>query len=140
MGPWQSGLVLPDDRSSSSCDFDPCDNNVLNGKGNDIRQAYYVAESISRLHSYFVGLSQAFQVASIAAALSRDSWATTFYEDKDVKSVTVLREVLNAITTVIGIGTAFGGLEGPAAGAASSAVGAIFTGAAAVATPLIGQQ
>ncbi|KAL8867949.1 MAG: hypothetical protein Q9174_005324 [Haloplaca sp. 1 TL-2023] len=129
-----------DDGSSSSCDFDPCDNRVLNDKGNDLRQAYYVAESVNRLHSYFVGLSQAFQVASIAAALSKDSWATTFYRDKDVKSVTVLREVLNAITTVIGIGTAFGGLAGPVAGAASSAVGALFTGAAAVATPLIGQH
>ncbi|KAL8812014.1 MAG: hypothetical protein Q9200_001346 [Gallowayella weberi] len=113
---------------------------VLNDKGIEIRQAYYTIEAVNRLHSYFTGLGQAFQVASFGAALSKDSWATTFYKDKDVKSVTALREVFNAITTVIGIGAAFGGLAGAGASAASGALNALFTGAAAVATPLIGQH
>ncbi|KAL8692827.1 MAG: hypothetical protein Q9218_002210 [Villophora microphyllina] len=129
-----------DDGSSSDCDFDPCDSRVLNDKGNDIRQAYYTMESVNRLHSYFTGLGQAFEVASIGAALSKDSWATVFYKDKDVKSVTVLKEIINAITTVIGIGSAFAGLAGAGAGAAAGALNSLFTGAAAVATPLIGQH
>ncbi|KAI4253819.1 MAG: hypothetical protein LQ352_003460 [Teloschistes flavicans] len=129
-----------DDGSSSDCDFDPCDSRVLNDKGNDIRPAYYTMESVNRLHAYFTGMGQAFEVASIGAALSKDSWATVFYKDKDVKSVTVLREVINAITTVIGIGAAFGGLGGAVAGAAASSLNSLFTGAAAVATPLIGQH
>ncbi|KAL8680669.1 MAG: hypothetical protein Q9186_003154 [Xanthomendoza sp. 1 TL-2023] len=142
-GQWAMGnpdWSCRDDGSSSVCDLNPCDDRVLNDKGVEIRQAYYTLEAVNRLHSYFVGLGQAFQVASIGAALSKDSWATTFYKDKDVKSVTVLREVLNAITSVIGIGAAFGGLAGPGAAAATGALTALFTGAAAVATPLIGQH
>ncbi|KAL8846688.1 MAG: hypothetical protein Q9221_008247 [Calogaya cf. arnoldii] len=108
--------------------------------GNDMRQAYYTIESGNRLHSYFIGLGQSFQVASIGAALSKDSWATTFYNDKDVKSATVLREVLNALTSVIGIGAAFGGLGGAGVAVASGGLAALFTGAAGVAAPLIGQQ
>ena len=129
-----------DDGSSSDCDFDPCDNNVLNDKGDAIRQAYYTMESVNRLHSYFVGLDEAFQVASISAALTKDSWATTFYKDKDVKSVAILKEVLNAVQTVVGIGAAFGGLAGPAAGAAGGAASALFAGGVGAASPLIGQQ
>ncbi|KAL8996028.1 MAG: hypothetical protein Q9169_004375 [Polycauliona sp. 2 TL-2023] len=85
-------------------------------------------ESVNRLHDYFNGLSQAFQSASIVAALSKDSWATTFYKDKDVKSVTALKEVLNALTAVVGAGAAFAGLGGPVAGAAAGAGSALFAG------------
>lgn len=129
-----------DDGSTSDCDFDPCDNNVLNGKRNETRQAYYTIESINRLHSYFTGLSQAFQSASIAAALSKDSWATLFYKDKDVKSVTALREVLNAATAVVGIGAALAGLAAGPVGVAAGAAGALFAGAVGAATPLLSTQ
>ncbi|KAL8672116.1 MAG: hypothetical protein Q9168_003422 [Polycauliona sp. 1 TL-2023] len=129
-----------DDGSDDDCDFNPCDNNVLNAKGNETRQAYYVTESINRLHDYFNGLSQAFQSASIAAALSKDSWATTFYKDKDVKSVTALKEVLNALTAVVGAGAAFAGLGGPITGAAAGAGNALFAGAIGAVTPLLGQH
>ena len=129
-----------DDGSDSNCDFDPCDNRVLNDKGDDIREAYYVLESITRLHSYFTGLSEAFEVSAIFAALSKDSWATTFYKDKDVKSVGILREILNAVSAVVGIGSAFAGLAGSGAGAAGSALSALFTGGVGAAAPLIGQQ
>ncbi|KAI4168770.1 MAG: hypothetical protein LQ343_006152 [Gyalolechia ehrenbergii] len=127
-----------DDGSDSSCDFNPCDDNVLNSKGDDLRQAYYTLESVNRLHSYFQGLGEAFQSASIASALSKDSWATIFYKDKDVKSVTALKEVLNAASTVVGVAAAFGGLAGPAAGVASGAVSALFAGAVGAAVPLLG--
>ncbi|KAI4176712.1 MAG: hypothetical protein LQ346_007828 [Caloplaca aetnensis] len=127
-----------DDGSSSNCDFDICNDDILNAKGNETRQAYYVMESVNRLHSYFAGLSQAFQTASIAAALSKDSWATMFYKDKDVKSVTALKEVLNVATTVIGIGAAFAALAPAGVGIGVGAAGALFSGAVGAAIPLLG--
>ena len=142
-GLWALGnpdWTCQDDGSDSSCDFDPCDNRVLNDKGDDIREAYYVLESITRLHSYFAGLSEAFEVSALFTALSKDSWATTFYKDKDVKSVGILREILNAVSAIVGIGSAFAGLAGSGAGAAGSALSALFTGGVGAATPLIGQQ
>ena len=129
-----------DDGSDSNCDFDPCDNRVLNDKGDDIREAYYVLESITRLHSYFKGLSEAFEVSALFAALSKDSWATTFYKDKDVKSIGILREIFNAVGAIVGIGSAFAGLAGSGAGAAGGALSALFTGGVGAATPLIGQK
>lgn len=69
-----------DDGSASSCDLDLCDNNVLNSRGDDIRSAYYALEGINRLHSYFTGISQAFETSAIATSLSKGSWSLTFYE------------------------------------------------------------
>lgn len=129
-----------DDGSSSDCDFDPCDSNILNGKGNETRQAYYVMESVNRLHSYFTGLSEAFQAASIAAALSKDSWATIFYKDKDDKSVTALKETLVAVTAVVGTAAACSALGGAGIAAAAGAASALFSGATGAVYPLLGQQ
>lgn len=129
-----------DDGSPSDCDLDPCDNRVLNDKGNDIRPAYYVAESVNRLHSYFIGLSQSFEVSAIAAALSKDSWALTFYKDKDDKSATVLKEILNLVATIVGIGASFAGLIDPVVGAMAGAASAMVGGSYGAASPLIAQQ
>jgi len=129
-----------DDGSPSDCDFDLCDNRVLNDKGKDIRPAYYVLESVNRLHSYFNGLSQAFEVSAIAAALKKDSWATTFYKDKDDKSAVVLKEMLNLMSTIVGVGASFAGLAGGGAGAAGGALSAIVGGAVGAAGPLVGTQ
>lgn len=129
-----------DDGSSDDCDFDPCNNEILNAKGNETRQAYYTMESINRLHEYFTGLGQAFQTASIATALSKDSWATTFYKDKDVKSVTALKEVLNAATAVVGVAAAFAGLASAGVGVAAGAASALFAGGVGAAVPLLGTQ
>lgn len=129
-----------DDGSSDDCDFYPCNNEILNAKGNETRQAYYTMESINRLHEYFAGLSEAFQIASIATALSKDSWATTFYKDKDLKSVTVLKEVLNAATVAVGGAAAFAGLAGVGAGVAAGAATALFAGGVGAASPLLGTQ
>ncbi|KAL8973544.1 MAG: hypothetical protein Q9197_002207 [Variospora fuerteventurae] len=129
-----------DDGSTDDCDFNACNNVVLNAKENETRQAYYTMESINRLHTYFTGLSQAFQTASIATALSKDSWAITFYKDKDVKSVTALKEVLNAATAVVGVTAAFAGLASAGVGAAAGAASALFAGAAGAAIPLIGNH
>ena len=108
-GEWALGnphWSCQDEGSDSACDFSPCNNPVLNSKGGDTEPAYYVLESINRLNAYFTGIGEAFEVSSIGAALSKDSWATTFYKDKDKKSVTILREVLNAAATTVGLGAA----------------------------------
>ncbi|KAI1373492.1 hypothetical protein F4677DRAFT_217379 [Hypoxylon crocopeplum] len=126
-----------DDGSASSCDLDPCDNRVLNGRGRDIRPAYYTLEGINRLHSYFTGISEAFEVSAIASALSKESWSTTFYNPKsNDKTISTLREVLNTLTTVIGIGASFAGLgEGMAlVGAIGGAMSSVASGASAAGT------
>ncbi|KAI1440911.1 hypothetical protein F5Y02DRAFT_411169 [Annulohypoxylon stygium] len=133
-GKWAIGnpdWTCRDDGSASSCDLDPCDNRVLNNLGNDIQNTYYVLEAVNRLHSYFTGLSQAFEVSAIAAALSKESWSETFYKPKNNdKALTTLQEVLNAVTTVIAIGASFAGLGwGPVVGAVGSAMSAVASGA-----------
>lgn len=97
------------DGSTSDCDFNPCDIVTLNNNP-DVQQAYYVMESLNRFHSYFTGLGQAFTTSAIAAALAKDEWAETFYIDKDDKAATILKEVLNALGTIIGLAGAFAGL------------------------------
>lgn len=141
-GDWAVGnpdFNCQDDGSNSDCDFDPCGIATLNGNP-DVRQAYYVMESLNRLHTYFTGLGQAFTTSAIAAALSKDSWAETFYTDPDVKSVSVLREILNVLTVIVGIGAALAGLGAGVVGVIGSAAGALFTGGVASATPLLGQH
>ena len=125
-----------DDGSASSCDLDLCDNNVLNNRGDDIRSAYYVLEGINRLHSYFAGISQAFEASAIATSLSKESWSLTFYEAKDDSSaINTLKEVLTLTTTVIAVGAAFAGL-GPAAPAAFAGAIAAAAGGASTAAQI----
>ncbi|KAI2628536.1 hypothetical protein GGR54DRAFT_636255 [Hypoxylon sp. NC1633] len=123
-----------DDGSASACDLDLCDNRVINSRGDDIRNSYYVLESVNRLHSYFAGISEAFEVSAIASAFSKEKWSETFYKPKNSdKTISTLKEVLNAVTTVLGIGAAFAGLgEGNALqGAIGGAMAAAAGGAAA---------
>lgn len=85
---------------------------MLNSKGGDIPQTYYVMQSAVGIHTYFTGLREAFTVSSIGAALSKDSWAETFYKDKDDKSVVALREIFNIIAITVGIIAALSGIGG----------------------------
>ncbi|KAJ5096138.1 hypothetical protein NUU61_005494 [Penicillium alfredii] len=142
-GQWAMGnpdWTCRDDGSDSDCDLQLCDNRVLNDRGDDIRPAYYVLESVNRLHMYFKGIGEAFTVSALDAALSKDSWATTFYKDKDDKSVTALKEVLNAVATVVGIGAAFAGLAGPEAAAVAGAESALLAGAVGAANLAVGEH
>ncbi|KAJ5143048.1 uncharacterized protein N7515_001835 [Penicillium bovifimosum] len=135
-GQWAMGnpdWTCRDDGSDSDCDLQLCDNRVLNDRGDDIRPAYYVLESTNRLHSYFSGIGESFTTTALGAALSKDSWATTFYTDKDDKSVTALKEVLTLVTTVVGIGAAFAGL-GPAVAGALAGAGSALTSGSVTAT------
>ncbi|KAI1078840.1 hypothetical protein F5B20DRAFT_194404 [Whalleya microplaca] len=134
-GDWAMGnpdWSCRDDGSASSCDLDLCDNKRLNSRGDDIRSTYYTLEAVNRLHSYFTGLSEAFEVSAIASALSKDKWSKTFYKPKNNdKTINTLKAVLTAITTTIGIGATFAGLgEGTALlGTAGSVFSNIASGA-----------
>ncbi|KAJ5580842.1 hypothetical protein N7450_007143 [Penicillium hetheringtonii] len=142
-GQWAMGnpdWSCRDDGSNSDCDLNLCDNRVLNDRGSDIRSTYYVLESINRLHTYFKGVSESFTTAALGAALSKDSWATTFYTDKDDKSVTALKEVLTGLTTIVGIGASFAGLAGPITGAVAGAGSALMSGANGAASNVLGQH
>lgn len=142
-GQWSMGnpdWSCRDDGSDSDCDLSLCDNRVLNSKGNDLRSTYYVLESVNRLHTYFTGIGEAFTTAALGAALSKDEWATTFYTDKDDKSVSALKEVLTGLATIAGIGASFAGLTGPIAGAVAGAGSALMGGAVGAAGVIVGQQ
>lgn len=108
------------------------DNRALNSLGDDIRPAYYVLESINRLHSYFMGMSQSFSTSSIGASLKKESWSTSFYQPKNNdKTISTMREILNAVTAVtavVGVAVAFATAGAPpivadSAAAMSTAVG-----------------
>jgi len=72
----------PDWCLNGNCAFRPCDISVPTDKNDDLRHAYYVTEAVSRLHSYFDDLSEAFQDSAIWAALTKDQWSLAFHLDK----------------------------------------------------------
>lgn len=90
------------------------------------------------MHTYFTGLSQAFEVSAIGAALRKDSWATTFYKDKDDDAATALKEILNGIATVVGVVAAFA--SGPVGSAVGGSAAALAGGVSGAVGPLVGQQ
>lgn len=129
-GNWAVGnpdFNCQDDGSNTDCDFDPCNIVALNSNP-DVANAYYTMESLNRFHTYFTGLSQAFEVSAIATALSKDEWAETFYVDKDVKSIIALRLVFAFLQIIIGIGAALAGLGPAVGGAIASGIVAVFGG------------
>jgi len=116
------------DGSTSNCDFQAsCNNQVLNGKGKDLRQAYYVTESIVRLHSYFMGLRETFESATFNAAFSKDDWTLKFNrnEDRDIEEV---RDILTGAQALFGIGVAAASLAGPITAATGGALTATLAG------------
>ena len=141
-GHWAIGnpdFSCQDDGSTSDCDFDPCANHIMN-INSEAQQAYYVMESLKGLHTYFTGLREAFELSAIAAALSKDAWAETFYKDKDVKSVAALQEILNSCQTIVGISASLAALGGEVAGAIGGAANALFAGGAGATTPLMSEH
>lgn len=115
------------DDGSSDCEFDPCNQPVLNSAQADIQPAYLVLQSTQNLHSFFQGLSQAFQVSAIFASLAKDDWAFKFYRDKRDFSKTSLKEVVNAITSAVGVIAAFAAPFASIVKIAASAANTLFT-------------
>lgn len=114
-----------DDGNDGNCQVSSqlCDNEIINGKGDDARQTYYVLTSISNLHAYFKRLGEALTTAGVGAALKKDNWAKTFYDFEKDDSALVLKEVLNGIGVALGMVLGLAAFA-PAAGAAAGAAGA----------------
>jgi len=97
---------------SGNCAFRPCDISVPTDNDDDLRHAYYVTEAISRLHSYFDDLSEAFKDSAIWAAFAKDKWSLTFHPDK-YESNTASKAGLVSAGFFVAIAFAFGGVAGP---------------------------
>lgn len=105
-------LGNPDWCLNGDCAFRPCDISVPTDNDDDLRHAYYVTEAVSRLHSYFDDLSEAFRDSAIWAAFAKDKWSLTFHPDEH-ESKTVTKAGLISVGFVIAIAFAFGGVAGP---------------------------
>lgn len=114
-------LGNPDWCLDGNCDFRPCDISVLTNNSDDLRHAYYVTEGVSRLHSHFDDLSEAFQDSAIWAAFAKDKWSLTFHPGKDEQS-TGLKVGMITATFFVAVAFAFATTIGPLqAGSVSSA-------------------
>lgn len=116
------------DGSTSNCDFQAsCDNGVLNDKGKDLRQAYYVTEAVARLHSYFMGLRETFETATFNAAFSQDDWTLTFNRNEG-SDINTVRDILTGAQAIFGVGAAGASIAGPFVAGAGGALTATFAG------------
>ncbi|KAI9677475.1 MAG: hypothetical protein M1817_006429 [Caeruleum heppii] len=103
----------------------------------DIEPAYYVLSSTKNLHGYFMGLKASMTNAGIFAALSQANWANTFYMEKPAENNLLIRELLNAVVTIVGVAACFAAMGGLFAAVVAAGVGALFAGAAGAAYPFI---
>ncbi|KAL8827105.1 MAG: hypothetical protein Q9191_003388 [Dirinaria sp. TL-2023a] len=129
-----------DDGSDSNCDFSPCHDICVNGTEDDVRHAYYVLESVRRLHDYHTVVAEAFSVSVDYAALNLATWVQAFYKDQEVVPVPVEKEVFNALSTVLGIVAGVAALGGPQIAATAGVANAVFAGVTNAVTPLFGQH
>lgn len=119
-------LGNPDWCLNGNCTFRPCDISVPTDNGDDLRHAYYVTESVSRLHSYFDDLSKAFTDDAIWAAFNKDEWLLTFRPDKD-KFHTAKKAVLINTGFLFSVAFAFGGVLEPLEGAFAGSGAALWS-------------
>lgn len=126
--------------SDSNCDFNPCHNITLNGNEDEIRPAYYFLEALRRLHEYHTGVAEAFSVSMNYAALNLATWVPTFYKDQEVRPGTVIKEILNAFSTVFGVAAAVASFGGAEVSAPAGVINALFAGFSGAVSPLLGLQ
>ena len=130
-GQWALGLPelsCRDDGSDSNCYTMLCNNPVLNSKGDEIRQTYYVLLATRHLHDCFGGFSEALQMGSIAAALAKDEWVRKFYHHHPDDDVVAKKELLNGFAAMFSIAAASGSFLAPQAAFAVGAMNALFGG------------
>ena len=126
-----------DDGSAGDCDLNPCGVTALNQAGTNMAPAYYVLESVNRLHSYFNGMGTALQDSAIAAALMKDDWTTTFYTYSGRIDLGILKDMLIVAGAIAGLAAAvLGPLAAPVEEAIAVGVGATLFAAGAAATSL----
>jgi len=100
---------------------------VLNDKGKDLRQAYYVTEAVARLHSYFMGLRETFETATFNAAFAQDDWTLTFNRNEG-SDINAVRGILTGAQAIFGVGAAGASIAGPFVAGAGGALTATFAG------------
>ena len=98
-----------DNGADDNCEVSLCNNPVLNAAGSSMQPAYYILQSLAHFRGYFKALEAAFVNAGIQAALVKDSWAYTYYTDKDDFSTVDMRLLILGISTVMNIAAAFAG-------------------------------
>lgn len=102
--------------------------NAIGEKDEDeMRFAYYLLESIRRLHAYCVGMREAFETATFNAAFSKEGWTQDFAKE-DEDAIAELKKIFTMVSTILGVSTAFAGLAGPEASGAVGLVNAMFNG------------
>ncbi|KAI9800992.1 MAG: hypothetical protein M1825_003526 [Sarcosagium campestre] len=115
------------DSDGPNCNINPCNEAKLNRAGVDMEPAYYVLQSVMNLHEYFTGIAAALQISAIGAALAKDKWAYTFHKEK-VVPLNAMKEILNVLTTTVGIAAAFAAPFSNAVKIAAASSNTMFSG------------
>ena len=108
----QPGWSCQNNGNDANCDIPVCNNPKINALGKSTEETYYVLQALNNLHGFFLGLEQSFNIAAVVAALDNDEIVNNFWHDENAWDPTVLKEILNAIATVLGVAVA--GLGAPA--------------------------
>ncbi|CAI7653247.1 unnamed protein product [Penicillium discolor] len=108
----QPGWSCQNNGNDANCDIPVCNNPKINALGKNTEETYYVLQALNNLHGFFLGLEQSFNIAAVVAALDNDEIVNNFWHDENAWDPTVLKEILNAIATVLGVAVA--GLGAPA--------------------------
>lgn len=126
------------DGSASNCDYNPCqDSAMLETAGLSTEPAYYVIESINRMHAYFKGLSGALQVSGIFSALQTGAWVETFWMSPKRGDAVLARLGAIAAITILAVASAAFAVVNPALSAVLAGVSAMFYGAYAAGMSLM---
>ncbi|KAK4868241.1 hypothetical protein LT330_007439 [Penicillium expansum] len=108
----QPGWSCQNNGNDANCDIPVCNNPKINALGKSTEETYYVLQALNNLHGFFLGLEQSFNIAAVVSALDNDEIVNNFWHDENKWDPTALKEILNAIATVLGVAVA--GLGAPA--------------------------
>lgn len=101
--------------------------------------ALYVLESITRFHSYCLGMREAFETAEFNAAFSKDRWSLDFNEDED-DGVDALRLTISSLQSILGATGAVAGYAGTGTSAAFGGFNALSAGVNNAVTQVIDSE
>ncbi|KXG50192.1 uncharacterized protein PGRI_061590 [Penicillium griseofulvum] len=107
----QPGWSCQNNGNDGNCDIPICDNTKLNSLGNNTEEAYYVLQALNNIHGFFVGLEQSFNIPAVVAAMENDEIVNNFWYDENNWDGTLLKQLLNILSTVVAF--IAGGLAAP---------------------------
>jgi hypothetical protein len=97
----QPGWSCQNNGNDGNCDIPICDNTKLNSLGNNTEEAYYVLQALNNIHGFFVGLEQSFNIPAVVAAMENDEIVSNFWYDENNWDGTLLKQLLNILSTVV---------------------------------------